>query len=887
MIAGLLAGAAATPLFAQAPTSPPPPPPPAAQPAPAPAPPVAAAPAQPKSSGPATQPGATTAPKAAASEDDEEDNDNSSGEIVVTGQRPRGAVQSDIPPENQLNRRDIQAYGASSISELLDAIAPQTASTRGRGGEAPVILLNGRRISSFAEIRDIPPEAIERVDIFPEEVALKYGYRADQRVVNFVLRRRFRAVTTEASTLIATEGGRESGTGEFDLLRIQRDGRLQVHAEYQHATPLLESERDVIEQAPSTTLPVVGPADPGAFRTLLPETTSLSMNTVYNRTIFKNVSATLNGRYQYTDNDSLLGLPSAVLVIPGGNPFFPGGETILRQFDVGFPLERDSVTQTGHLGLTLNGDLVPWRWSFTGNYDLTDSLIRTGTGLDVARLQERLIADDPAVNPFGNLALGDLVNGRPDDRAHSLSQTGNADVLFSGPVVKLPGGNVNSSFRFGGSIARLSSQAMRSGLTQDTSLARDIYSGQGNIDVPLTSRRENFLSAIGDLNANFNYQAEHLSDFGTLSTVGYGLNWRPIAQVDLIASETREHGAPSMNQLGDPVLVTPGVRVFDFVRNETVNVTETTGGNRALIEDNRRVFKLGTNIQPFSKIQLNVSANYTNSRIINPIASFPTPTFAIEQAFPNRFVRDSQGHLIAIDARPLNFQQSNQEDFRWGFNLMLPIGKQPQRTGAFGGRPGGGRPGGGGARGGGGGGGGFRGGGGGGARGPFGAPGGGRLILTLYHTWHIRDQILIRDGVPVLDLLHGAAVGSTGGQPQHQVQGTVAFFKDGVGLRAEGNWQSATTVLGGPNGQGGVNDDLHFSSLATFNLRLFADLGQTKMGRTHRWMRGFRVTVGLDNLFDRRMRVTDPNGVTPISFQPDLLDPLGRVFRLSIRKQFF
>jgi outer membrane receptor protein involved in Fe transport len=52
-------------------------------------------------------------------------------------------------------------------------------------------------------------------------------------------------------------------------------------------------------------------------------------------------------------------------------------------------------------------------------------------------------------------------------------------------------------------------------------------------------------------------------------------------------------------------------------------------------------------------------------------------------------------------------------------------------------------------------------------------------------------------------------------------------------------------------------------------------------------MRGFRVTVGVDNLFDRRLRVTDPTGATPISFQPDLLDPLGRAIRLSIRKQFF
>ncbi|MGJ3629017.1 hypothetical protein AB5I41_23055 [Sphingomonas sp. MMS24-JH45] len=48
--------------------------------------------------------------------------------------------------------------------------APQTRSGRGAGGP-PVVLVNGRRVSGFQEIRDLPTEAIQRVDILPEEVA--------------------------------------------------------------------------------------------------------------------------------------------------------------------------------------------------------------------------------------------------------------------------------------------------------------------------------------------------------------------------------------------------------------------------------------------------------------------------------------------------------------------------------------------------------------------------------------------------------------------------------------------------------------------------------------------------------------------------------------------
>ena len=59
------------------------------------------------------------------------------------------------------------------------------------------MLLNGQRISGFRELRDIPTEAIQRVEILPEEVALKYGYRADQKVVNIVLRQRFRSTVAQ------------------------------------------------------------------------------------------------------------------------------------------------------------------------------------------------------------------------------------------------------------------------------------------------------------------------------------------------------------------------------------------------------------------------------------------------------------------------------------------------------------------------------------------------------------------------------------------------------------------------------------------------------------------------------------------------------------------
>ena len=46
------------------------------------------------------------------------------------------------------------------------------------------------------------------------------------------------------------------------------------------------------------------------------------------------------------------------------------------------------------------------------------------------------------------------------------------------------------------------------------------------------------------------------------------LNWSPIKKISFIASYTDEQGAPTTNQINDPVVVTPNVSVFDFTTGQ-------------------------------------------------------------------------------------------------------------------------------------------------------------------------------------------------------------------------------------------------------------------------------------------------------------------------------
>jgi len=889
-------------------------------------------------------------------------------DIIVTGTRNLpGSVVGDIPPEVQLGPADIRSYGVNSVAELLTELAPQTGSGRGAGG-APVVLLNGRRISGFQEIRDLPTEAIARVDVLPEEVALKYGYRADQRVVNFVLRRRFRAATAEASDRIATGGGRNTPQGELDLLTIARDTRANLHLSYTTSTPLTEAERGV-SFAPGTAslagnvlgadgsvlagVPAAaagGPVglaqfagtpqtatDPTPFRTLLSGSQAFGANAIVARPIGP-VNATINGRLDVTSSRSLNGLPTVTLALPQGNPFSPfaTATSVVRALGEPFdPLEQRNRAITGHLGTTLNGQAGTWNWSVIGAYDRVDSRTFTETGVDASGLQARILAGDAAANPFGPLGP-DLVGASPGNRARSVSSSGQVDALAFGSPFRLPAGPVNTSIRAGVETSDLNSRSFRGGIVTPGRISRDIANGQANIDLPIASARADVLPWLGQLSLNGNAAVDHLSDFGTLTTLGYGVNWSPVTGVRLIASWTDEENAPSAAQLGNPLVTTPNVRVFDYVAGTTATVTTISGGNTGLIENNRHATKVGLTLKPWSAADFTLTADYTRNRVDDPIAAFPTPTAAIEAAFPDRFTR-VEGALVRLDTRPINFARSERSQLRYGFNWSRPIrsalqkqfeafragtgpnpfaglrppggrrgggqqeggqpapatgtapGEAPQagtpgtapaapapalqgERGSFGGRGFGGGPGGGG----------FGGGGFGGGRG---GQGGGRIQFALYHSWRFTDRVLVADGGPLLDLLDGDAIGQTGGSSRHELEAQAGYSNNGVGVRLSANYRSATTVNGGTVQ---VPNALRFGDLATANLRLFADLGQRlDLVRAHPWARGMRLAVSIDNLFNTRQQVTDAAGATPIGFQPAYLDPLGRSVRLSVRKLFF
>lgn len=748
-----------------------------------------------------------------------EDDQGSADAIIVTAKRIAGSVETDVPPDLVLDGDAIESYGASNVSDLLAALSTQTRTGRGRQGGAPVVLVNGRRVSGMSEIRDLPPEAIQRVETFPEEVALRYGYSADQRVVNFILKPDFSALTGEIELGGSTSGARADADLQATWLRIGEKGRTNLSAQYNRASAVLESERGIVQTVPGL----------AESRTLSPSTKQIQLNSVFNRALSDTIGATLNLKYDQTDNAALFGLSTPVTGIAER-------------------LEQDSRSRTADAGLTVDGSIGQWQWTGTATH-----------GVDTSRT-----LTDPISTPSATR-----------DTARSRQATTSLAWSASGPLARLPAGPVTASIRAGFERRAFRSHSSRSGVTQKASLGRNEATARASLDIPLASRARGVAEALGDLSVNINAAYRHLGDFGGLNSFGYGLTWSPSRSLHLVASLAVADGAPSQQQLRNPLVALPGVTVYDYMRGQSALVTIIGGGNPLLRTERTRDLKLGLSYDVPKVEGLSLSSEYYRNRSDNPLSVFPELTTEIERAFPGRVVRAADGTLVSIDRRAINYLSTSSDEIRWGINFSRQSGQPQGRQGM--GAGGGIRfPGAGGA------------GGrspGSGGRGGFGGPGK-RLQLSLLHTFKLNDEIRIAPGLPALDLLNGSATGAFGGTPEHRIDLEGGWYNNGLGMRLTAGWQSGTTVEGGPV-PGGTATDLRFSGLATINLRLFVNFSQRKkLVEKIPFLKGSRLRLRINNITNAIREVRDETGATPLRYQPGYMDALGRTVEISFRKLF-
>ena len=824
-----------------------------------------------------TDPAADEAISVPASE--ETDPETASTDIVVTAARIRGQVDAAQAPIATLNEDEIAALGAGSVGELITRLSPQTGSGRGRGGGMPVVLVNGQRITNFREMRNFPPEAIQRVEILPEEVALRFGFPADSRVVNLILKKKFRSTAFEVSYGMPTLGGFSTGGLESTLIRVDGPARLSLTASADRTTPLFDAERGVIEPTSSISSVSTDP-DMAQNRTLIAQSNNYGLNAAWVRGFGKDGmdgTLTLSGAASRADAKAYLGNSLTLLTAPGG-------ATALRTL----PGSLDRTTRVTNIQTGAGYSTYLGAWQLTATLDGSHS--ESTARIDRSANTSGLVAAAAA----GTLPITGPLPILPDagfDRADSKSNAVTSLVTMSGRPLRLPAGFVSTTVKAGYAWSGIDS-IDTSSLAGPTNLKRGDLSLGVNLVLPLTSRRDNFGGAIGDVTLNLSGGVNHLSDFGSLTDWSAGLTWAPTDRLNLGASYIVNDAAPSLSQLGDPTSISINRPRYDFARGETVLITAINGGNPLLLKERQRDLKFSANWQLPFIANSNLVVEYFKNRSDNVTASFPLLTPQIEAAFPGRVTRDASGRLLSVDQRPVTFAQQTGSRMRWGLNLSGGFGKAEPGAGGglMGGPPGGARGGGAGGprpagappRGGGGGGGGR----GGGMGAMFGGGGGGppgRWSLGVFHTMQFTSSVLIAPGGPTLDLLNGDAL-SVSGTPRHSLEFNGGLFYKGLGTFIQGSWNAPTTVKA--SGLPGTSD-LRFGSVTNVTMFVFFDLSQRpKLIKQVPFLKGARVSLRVENLLGSRQRVTDARGMVPLSYQADYLDPRGRVIRIELRKLF-
>ncbi len=190
-------------------------------------------------------------------------------EIVVTGSRVKRSDYSSASPITVIDGQSILESGFSNLGEALRAQAisgtagfnqqsvlsgggASSVDLRNLGDERVLVLVNGKRVASFADslanqaidLQFLPQSMIERVDILRDGASAVYGSDAISGVVNIILKERFEGVDFGASTGLSGEGDGEQYDGHFVIGATSDRGSLMLGTEYSRQNNVPQRDRN-------------------------------------------------------------------------------------------------------------------------------------------------------------------------------------------------------------------------------------------------------------------------------------------------------------------------------------------------------------------------------------------------------------------------------------------------------------------------------------------------------------------------------------------------------------------------------------------------------------------------------------------------------------------
>ncbi|QDQ27867.1 TonB-dependent receptor [Chitinimonas arctica] len=196
--------------------------------------------------------------------------------IEITGSSIKRIAKEGALPVTTVTKEEIARSGATTAAEVISNISANgigglsdaqavgtgasyaSASLRGLGENSTLVLVNGRRMTSYAirgggvDLNSIPLAAIERIEVLKDGASAIYGSDAVAGVINFVLKKNFQGGEATATYGKATQGG--GGLGRFNAVagfgEPSRDGyNVFVTYDYAKIDRMKATDRDFSKTA--------------------------------------------------------------------------------------------------------------------------------------------------------------------------------------------------------------------------------------------------------------------------------------------------------------------------------------------------------------------------------------------------------------------------------------------------------------------------------------------------------------------------------------------------------------------------------------------------------------------------------------------------------------
>lgn len=623
-------------------------------------------------------------------------------EVVVTGTLIPGTA----PIGSQLitiSNADIAATGATNTADLLSTTLPQLAnfnslpqggavtsdstgasapSLRALPPEATLVLMDGHRLvgdsplQTYPDPSNIPPAAIQRVEVVPDGGSAIYGSDAVAGVINIILKQNFEGAQTDVSYGGAS-GYRQSNIGQT-FGHVWSSGSALISGYYANNSDLLNSERPFYT---SNLVPYGGPdfrttncapanvqigsatyaapnllpgplteCDPNLNASLVNQYRRWGAVSTVRQSLGDRVQLFLDAKYTNARQEE----PAAASLVAGStitsaNPFFeapPGtgatSETILYNIS---NLGRQNNIFTNDSGdADVGADIKLVRdWHLTTDFDFgSSSASADDAGYNSILLGDALAATTPAtaLDPFGdrtNPAVASAILDYPGDFA-SRQRLYDLNLKTDGTVIGLPGGDLKVALGAAWRKETLNATST-SGVTTEpgysfigVSTSRNVGSVFGEAVVPIFGR-DNALPLLHSLSVSAAARDDHYSDFGSTTDPKYGLKWAPVEGISFRGSYGKSFHAPQLSDL-DAVdsraiffpsfpLVPPG--------SGALNTIVLAGGNPNLKPETARTGSFGVDLSPSFAPGFTASVTYFLIRYINQIQVAPIS----EQVFLN------------------------------------------------------------------------------------------------------------------------------------------------------------------------------------------------------------------------------------------------------------